>query len=48
MCLATDANLTADPGVASLVSAWSYTLVEIDQMKLIEEQNTFLLIVITL
>ena len=29
-CLATDPCLTADPGVASLISAWSYTFVEID------------------
>ena len=29
-CLATDASLTADPGVASLIPAWSYTLEEID------------------
>ena len=30
-CLATDANLTADPGVASLIPAWSHTFVEIDR-----------------
>ena len=30
MCLATDAKLTADPGVASLIAAWSHTFVEID------------------
>ena len=29
-CLATDANLTADPGVASLISTQSHTFVEID------------------
>ena len=29
-CLATDASLTADPGVASLIPALSHTLVEID------------------
>ena len=29
-CLATDASLTADTGVASLILAWSYTFVEID------------------
>ena len=29
-CLATDASLTADPGVASLIPAKSHTLVEID------------------
>ena len=29
-CLATDACLTADPGVASLILARSHTLVEID------------------
>ena len=30
-CLATDACLTADPGVASLIPAWSHTFVEIDR-----------------
>ena len=30
MCLATDACLTADPGVASSIPARSHTLVEID------------------
>ena len=29
-CLATDASLTADPGVASLIPAQSYTFLEID------------------
>ena len=29
-CLATDASLTADPGVTNLIPAWSYTFVEID------------------
>ena len=29
-CLATDASLTADPGVASLIPARPHTLVEID------------------
>ena len=29
-CLATDACLTADPGVESLIAAWSHTFVEID------------------
>ena len=29
-CLATDASLTADTGVASLILALSYTFVEID------------------
>ena len=29
-CLATDASLTADPGVMSLIPAQSHTLVEID------------------
>ena len=29
-CLATDASLTADPGVASSIPARSHTLVEID------------------
>ena len=30
-CLATDAYLTADPGVASLIPARSHTFVEIDR-----------------
>ena len=30
MCLATDASLTADPGVLSSISTWSHTFVEID------------------
>ena len=30
MCLATDASLTADPGIASSISARSHTFVEID------------------
>ena len=30
MCLATDASLTADPGVMSSIPARSHTLVEID------------------
>ena len=29
-CLATDACLPADPGVASSIPAWSHTFVEID------------------
>ena len=29
-CLATDASLTADPGGASSIPAWSLTFVEID------------------
>ena len=29
-CLATDASLTAYPGVASSIPAWSHTFVEID------------------
>ena len=29
-CLATDASLTADPGVASSISALSHTIMEID------------------
>ena len=28
--MATDASLTADPGVANSIPAWSHTLVEID------------------
>ena len=30
MCLATDARLTADPGVASSILGWFHTFVEID------------------
>ena len=30
MCLTTDASLTADPGVPSLITARSHTFVEID------------------
>ena len=30
-CLATDACLTADPGVASSIPAWYHTFVEIDR-----------------
>ena len=30
-CLATEASLTADPGVASSIPAWSHTFVEIDR-----------------
>ena len=29
-CLAADTCLTSDPGVVSLIPAWSHTLVEID------------------
>ena len=29
-CLATDASLTADPGVTSLIQAWSHTFMDID------------------
>ena len=29
-CLTTDACLTADPGVTSLIQVWSHTFVEID------------------
>ena len=29
-CLATDANLAADPGVASSIPAWSHTFLDID------------------
>ena len=32
-CLATDASLTAEPGVASSIPAQSYTFVEIDKRK---------------
>ena len=31
MCLATDASLTADPGVVSSISARSHTFMEIDR-----------------
>ena len=40
MCLATDANLTADPGVASSILAQSHTFVEIDH----EIISTFILL----
>ena len=30
MCLTTDTSLTADPGIASLIPALSYTFLEID------------------
>ena len=30
LCLAIDPSLTADPGVASSIPAWSHTFVEID------------------
>ena len=30
MCLTEDTCLTADPGVASLIPAWSHTYMEID------------------
>ena len=30
-CLATDASLTADPGVAISIPAWSHTFVQIDR-----------------
>ena len=33
-CLATDASLTADPGVASSIRARSHTFVEIDNEKI--------------
>ena len=39
-CLATDACLTADPGVASSIPAWSHTFVEIDH----EIISTFILL----
>ena len=29
-CLTTDGHLTADPGVASAIPAWSHTFMEID------------------
>ena len=29
-CLATDSSLTADPGFAGLIQAWSHTFMEID------------------
>ena len=29
-CLATDAYLTADPGISGSIPAWSHTIVEID------------------
>ena len=35
-CLTTDVRLTADPGVASLILAWSHTFVEIDHKKFLQ------------
>ena len=34
MRLATDASQTADPGVASLIPAWSHTFVETDHERI--------------
>ena len=34
MCMATDASLTADPGVASWIPARSHIFVEIDREKI--------------
>ena len=42
-CLTTDACLTADPGVASSIRAWSHTFVEIDH-EIISRVILFLLI----
>ena len=39
-CLATDANLTADPGVESLIQVRSHTFVEIDR----KIMSTFILL----
>ena len=39
MCLATDACLTADPGVASSIPVRSHTLVEIDHEMIIPPAN---------
>ena len=35
-CLATDASLAANPGVASSIPTWSHTLVEIDHEKFLQ------------
>ena len=43
-CLATDANLTADPGVASLIPAGSHTFVEIDYEIFLRSFSSLLLI----
>ena len=40
-CLATDALLTADPGVASLILSWSHTFVEIDHELLVNSLFKF-------
>ena len=41
MCLATDACLTADPGVARSILAWSHTFVEIDHEIISTEFSSF-------
>ena len=38
-CLATDASLTADPGVASSIPARSHTFVEIDPEKNLNDHS---------
>ena len=40
-CLATDASLTADPGVASLIPAQSHTFVEISTFILLPSAESF-------
>ena len=41
MCLATDACLTADPGVASSILAWSHTFMGIEHEIIIPLQTLF-------
>ena len=43
-CLATDACLTADSGVASSIPVWSHTFVEIDHEMISTSFSTLLLI----
>ena len=42
-CLARDANLTADPGVGSLIRAWSNTFLEIDHQIISRSFSSLLL-----
>ena len=43
-CLTTDVRLTADPGVATLIPAWSHTFVEIDHKKILQSFSSLPLI----
>ena len=44
MCLTADTCLTADPGVARSIPAWSHTFVEIDNEKILRPFSSFQLI----